>query len=173
MKNAPTFEFPIFLTKRQYLRGKIRARTTVVQIATIRGLKNVEKRRLYLYGLSVKKKKKKIVWNLLLLEIQFHHSIPNSKIIRIIQLFAKDEMRRKEEISSTRLSFFTAFFSRGKGSNGFCDVFPLYPFLRVMILNICTSNDKNWTSVCCCTLTMEIYIHVNCFYIACDFSIEN
>lgn len=59
MKNAPTFEFPIFLTKRQYLRGKIRARTTVVQIATIRGLKNVEKRRLYLYGLSVKKKKKK------------------------------------------------------------------------------------------------------------------
>lgn len=86
----------------------------------------------------------------------------------------REKEKKEKEISSTIAPvFFHGLFSQERNARtdfailrSLCTL-----FLRVIILHsVCTSNDK-LKSVCCCTLTMEIYIHVNCFYVACDFSI--
>lgn len=124
MANAPTFEFPILFPRE-----------------TCTTLLAHEQRRANRYD-SRFVKNYAPMW-------KYNYSKYNSAEFEDSSnyLVAEDEMRkRREKKRSGRLDcarlFSRPFFSRGKGSNGFCDVFPLYPFLRVMILNICTSNDK-------------------------------
>lgn len=171
MANAPTFQSPI-LFPREILAFKILqySRTCVVRIATDsicfeKRLRNVSF--VSLYGLSEKRKNYAPIYS----RYNPANNVPNS---RTVGINLEDARKRRDLVDS--IVFFHGLFlfspPRGNGLERIlrCASSFVPSFLRAMILNICTSNDKS-LYVAAHLRNMEIYIYtLIVFYIACDFS---
>lgn len=145
MANAPTFQSPI-LFPREILAFKILqySRTCVVRIATDsicfeKRLRNVSF--VSLYGLSEKRKNYAPIYS----RYNPANNVPNSR--NSVGINLEDARKRRDLVDS--IVFFHGLFlfspPRGNGLERILRCAPSFvpSFLRAMILNICTSNDKS------------------------------